>query len=125
MSAIWSLRGRKLTLARATEDGVWIASMLSMSFVISAVVVARLAAAQPLIGAEPQPCNPLIDGTYCATQGGRLRNAPTSTGAGVAPIQSLSGDLSLGQDSPATFGGISISGNNTVCIGLLRRGTCN
>jgi hypothetical protein len=70
------------------------------------------------------PCDPLIDGTYCATQGGRLRDQTTAP-ANMGSIQSLSGDLSLGQTSIATFGGISVSGNNTVCIGLLRRGSCN
>ena len=47
-----------------------------------------------------------------------------TSSVGMAPIQSLSGDLSLGQDQPATFGGISFSGN-TICIGLLRRESCN
>ena len=72
----------------------------------------------------PEPCNPVIDGTYCATQGGRLSDQTTDS-ANMESIQSLSGDLSLGQSSIATFGGISVSGNNTVCLGLLRRESCN
>jgi len=80
--------------------------------------------AQSPTGAAPEPCNPVIDGTYCATQGGRL-SRDSSASANMGSIQSLSGDLSLGQSSIATFGGISVSGNNTVCIGLLRRGACN
>jgi hypothetical protein len=43
----------------------------------------------------------------------------------MAPIQSLSGDLSLGQSNPGTFAGITLSGNNTICIGFLRRASCN
>jgi len=79
--------------------------------------------AQLPTSAAPQPCDPLIDGTYCATQGGRLSDRGSSIN--MAPIQSLSNDLSLGQSNPGTFAGISISGNNTVCIGLLRRASCN
>ena len=80
--------------------------------------------AQLPTGNAQQPCDPLIDGTYCATQGGRLSRQTTAP-ANMGSIQSLSSDLSLGQTSIATFGGISVSGNNTVCIGLLRRGSCN
>jgi len=95
-----------------------------------AVIVAVLAtsaavgtATAQLPGAAPQPCDPLIDGTYCATQGGRLSDGNSSIN--MQPIQSLSGDLSLGQTNPGTFAGITLSGNNTVCIGLLRRASCN
>lgn len=73
-------------------------------------------------GAES--CNPLIDGTYCATQGGRVSRGGSSS-VNMGSIQSLSRDLSLGQDSPATFAGISFSGGNTTCIGLFRRASCN
>jgi len=74
--------------------------------------------------AGAKPCDPLIDGTYCATQGGRAFSGSSSS-VNMGSIQSLSGDLSLGQDSPATFAGISFSGNNTTCLGLLRRASCN
>jgi hypothetical protein len=95
-----------------------------IAFAILVALPAQMAAAQSPTGTAPQSCDPLIDGTYCATQGGSLRNTPVRSGGGMAPMQSLSGDLSLGQDSPATLGGISISGNTT-CVGLLRRGACN
>jgi putative hemolysin len=71
-----------------------------------------------------QPCEPLIDGTYCATQGGRLSRT-TPSQVGMAPIQSLGGDLSLGQTQPGTLGGITFNGGGTICIGFLRRGACN
>jgi hypothetical protein len=72
-----------------------------------------------------QPCDPLIDGTYCATQGGRLSERSSSSSVNMAPIQSLSGDLALGQEQPATFAGVSFSSNNSICIGIFRRGACN
>jgi hypothetical protein len=98
---------------------------LVLSIGISAIGFVKATIAQSPTSAATQPCDPLIDGTYCATQGGRLANRTAQSSFGMAPIQSLSGDLSLGQDQPATFGGISFSGNNTICIGLLRRGGCN
>jgi hypothetical protein len=60
----------------------------------------------------PQPCNPLIDGTYCA-----------SANAG-APIASLSSDLALGGDPPATLGAITFSSGHNACIGLFGRSSC-
>ena len=97
-----------------------------------AALVATLAAgsfggtgtAQQPAGTGAQPCDPLIDGTYCATQGGRVSRGSSSS-VNMGSIQSLSGDLSLGQDSPATFAGISFSGGNSTCIGLFRRASCN
>jgi len=83
------------------------------------------ALAQLPTGSGQEPCNPLIDGTYCATQGGRAFESSGSSSVNMAPIQSLSGDLSLGQEQPATFAGVSFSSNNSICIGLLRRGACN
>jgi hypothetical protein len=61
----------------------------------------------------PPPCNPLIDGTYCAS----------AAAAGIAPVQSLSSDLAIG-NPPATLGAINFSGNGSTCIGLLRWGSC-
>jgi hypothetical protein len=63
---------------------------------------------------QPQPCNPAIDGTYCA-----------SADNGAAPaMQSLSSDLAIRGDDAATFGGITFSGSGSACIGLLRQMTC-
>jgi hypothetical protein len=75
---------------------------------------------QPL--PPPLPCNPVIDGTYCASQGGSPVTAQSP--AGVAPMQSLSSDLAMGGDPPATLGAISFSGAGSGCIGLLRRMAC-
>ena len=68
------------------------------------------------------PCNPLVDGTYCASAAGSSVNGLQSP-AGIVPIQSLSSDLAIG-DPPATLGAITFSGNGSTCIGLLRRMSC-
>ena len=74
--------------------------------------------------AMAQPCNPVIDGTYCGTNmspQGVSRSRPT-----FAPIESIGSDILVGQDSdPATLGAITFRGNGTRCIGLLRRGACS
>jgi Protein of unknown function (DUF3551) len=66
----------------------------------------------------PRPCNPVIDGTYCASAGS------DSTQSGIAPIQSLSSDLSIGADPPATLGAITFNSDGSDCIGLFRRMSC-
>jgi Protein of unknown function (DUF3551) len=65
----------------------------------------------------PGPCNPVINGTYCATAGG-------ATSQSIAPIQSLSSDLAIGTDPPATLGAITFNSNGTNCIALFRRMSC-
>jgi hypothetical protein len=65
----------------------------------------------------PQQCNPAIDGTYCATAGA----APPPS---IAPIQSLSSDLAVGSDPPATLGAITFNSDGTNCIALFRRMSC-
>jgi hypothetical protein len=77
-----------------------------------------------MTGAQ-QPCNPVIDGTYCASQPIRRpsQSAPGRSGVTIQPVQSIANDLSLNRDQPGTFGAISFQGSST-CIGLLRRGAC-
>jgi Protein of unknown function (DUF3551) len=68
---------------------------------------------------QQQSCNPLIDGTYCATQGGPLGPPP------MPHIQSMASDLGIGGgDPPATLGAITFSGSGATCIGLFRRLSC-
>jgi hypothetical protein len=69
-----------------------------------------------------QPCNPVIDGTYCASAGGNAAVVSQSS-SGMPAMQSLSSDLGIGGDTAATLGGINISGGST-CIGLFRRMSC-
>ena len=91
-----------------------------------AIPIAVFLTLLPGEAARPQEsCNPVIDGTYCATQQSRR---PSSTRSGgrvtMQPVQSIASDLSLdGGDMPGTFGAIMFQGNS-VCIGLLRRGAC-
>jgi hypothetical protein len=90
----------------------------------------RLAAAAAVLVSTPhassiaqQPCNPVIDGTYCATQMPRGSTAAQS-GPMMNPIRDLGRSITGEPTSPATLGGISFRGGTT-CIGLLRRGACN
>src|SRR5262245_57180704 len=73
-----------------------------------------------------QPCNPVIDGTYCAEQG-RFSSSVSSSGRSMPnlqPIQSIANDIMPDPDRPATLGAINFRGGSN-CIGLLRRGACN
>jgi len=74
--------------------------------------------------AMAEPCNPVVDGTYCASQG-PLGDPPTQP-SGMSPIQqSLTSDLSLAQsrEQPATLGAITFQGGRQ-CIGLFRTASC-
>ena len=73
--------------------------------------------------ASAQPCNPVIDGTYCATQMPRT-NTPSQSRVTMTPIQDIGSAISTSSNSTGTLGGISFRGGST-CIGLLRRGNCN
>ena len=73
--------------------------------------------------AQQQPCNPVIDGTYCATQmprGTRLNRREVHQ----SDPGHREGDLGE-SNSPGTLGGISFRSGGTTCIGLLRRGNCS
>lgn len=66
-----------------------------------------------------QTCNPVIDGMYCAAQGGPVNLPP------MPHIQSMASDLGIGGgDSPASLGAITFSGSGSTCIGLFRRMSC-
>jgi len=71
-----------------------------------------------------QPCNPVIDGTYCAEEASR-RPSNAASPTRFAPIRNIGDDFLTGQDQPATIGAITFRGNGTRCIGLLRRGACS
>lgn len=71
-----------------------------------------------------EPCNPIIDGTYCATNMPKHR-APVAPARGMTPL----GDYSrlvpsaVVGGTPGTLIGIGVQGDRT-CFGLLRRSTC-
>jgi hypothetical protein len=77
--------------------------------------------------AYAQPCNPVIDGTYCASQ-----PDPALTGGGSGSDPLYSARVGIGTDptqpglydQPATLGAITFGGGAS-CIGLLRRARCN
>ena len=87
-----------------------------------AVVLLTLSAVEHAAAAEP--CNPAIDGTYCATQMPARRSNETLKSARITPLPSLGSDLSYSNDQPATFGAIVISGGRK-CAGLFMREKCN
>jgi len=59
---------------------------------------------------QAQSCNPLTDGTYCASASRQ--------------IQSLSNDLAIGQDPAATLGASTFSAGHNACIGLFGPSSC-
>jgi hypothetical protein len=76
--------------------------------------------------ASAQPCNPVIDGTYCATQGPRARHADApARGPNLRPIEGLGSDLMNRNEQPATLGGITLRGGASNCISFMRRSSCN
>jgi hypothetical protein len=86
--------------------------------------VAVLVMPSELTGVAAQPCNPVIDGTYCATQMGRAQpSGPTSRG--MQSIEGIAGDILIDQNQPATLGAITFQGDRSRCIGLLRRSNCS
>ena len=72
-----------------------------------------------------QPCNPAIDGTYCAEMG-RKPVVSTPPSRSSLAIEGLGSSLMpTPYDQPATLGAITFSGDGSRCIGLLRRVNCN
>lgn len=78
--------------------------------------------------AAAQPCNPIVDGTYCAEQMPSSRTRSQSSSSGPPPMRSLSSDLSISTDyydKPATIGAVTFRGNGQRCVGLMFQGRCN
>ena len=70
-----------------------------------------------------QPCNPVIDGTYCASQ--PIRQSGTSgRDANGTPMIGMGRDLASTRDEAVTFGAITFRGDGTRCVGLMRGGNC-
>jgi hypothetical protein len=70
-----------------------------------------------------QPCNPAIDGTYCAEQMGRGSGSTVTTSRSNPSLGREAFSIVRDND-PATFGAITFGGG-TGCIGILRRSGCN
>ncbi len=69
-----------------------------------------------------EPCNPVIDGTYCASLPKRSQTPSSPTPVQLQPIQSIARDV-LGDSQTATLGRITFQGAAT-CIGTIRRAAC-
>jgi hypothetical protein len=72
-----------------------------------------------------EPCNPIVDGTYCATQMPKNRGYVGSS-SGMKPLDDYSRlvpSAAVG-GSPGTLIGFSVQGSRS-CFGLLRRSVCD
>jgi hypothetical protein len=67
-------------------------------------------------------CNPVTDGTYCATQMPRSRTQPSLS---PPPYRSMTSELGLTQERPAAFGAVIFRGGGSRCVGGLFRGGCS
>jgi hypothetical protein len=92
-------------------------------------VIGRFAAASLAVfagaSAMAQPCNPAVDGTYCAENG--VRRGPGSS-SGPASRQSLDFDWAFKSSSgetTGTLGAITFGSDGSRCVGLIRRVNCN
>jgi hypothetical protein len=98
-------------------------SMRIRTFVIS--LVAGWLAVSGTAKAE-EPCNPIVDGTYCATQ--MLKKGTTTSSSGrmkaIDDMTRLVPSSSVGNTAPGTLVGISFQGGGS-CFGLLRRSVCD
>lgn len=93
----------------------------------SRIAIAALLALASASAATAQPCNPVIDGTYCAEQmpkRGKSKTTASRSSAKMQPIQNTARDQLPSYDTPATWGGISFSNTGERCVGLMRRGRC-
>lgn len=79
----------------------------------------------PGTAAGAEPCNPVIDGTYCASQAIRPPSSNMGSTGGLPTIENSFGSIGAGIGQPATLGAITFQSNGVRCIGLLRRGACN
>ena len=84
-----------------------------------------LAGSLTAAAAAEEPCNPIIDGTYCATNMPKNRGYVRPSG-GMTPLEDYSRlvpSAAVG-GTPGTLIGIGTQGKRT-CFGLLRRSACD
>jgi hypothetical protein len=93
-------------------------SATTVLFLAGALVAPQPASAQ-------QPCNPVIDGTYCAENMSRQRVPPPNRpNLSSGSVHSIGTDLAVGYDNPGSFGTITFRGSGEACVGLLFRSSC-
>jgi hypothetical protein len=90
------------------------------------LTAAFLAASLTGAAAADEPCNPIIDGTYCATnmpkKSGQVRSSSSSM-TELEDYSRLVPSAAVG-GTPGTLIGIGTRGERT-CFGLLRRSACD
>ena len=89
------------------------------------LATAMLAGSLTGAAAADEPCNPIIDGTYCATNMPKNRGYVRSS-SGMTPLEDYSRlmpSAAVG-GTPGTLIGLGTQGNRT-CFGLLRRSACD
>ena len=89
------------------------------------LATAMLAGSFTGAAAADEPCNPIIDGTYCATNMPKNRGTARSSG-GMTPLEDYSRlvpSAAVG-GTPGTLIGIGVQGKSS-CFGLLRRSACD
>jgi hypothetical protein len=85
-----------------------------------------LAASLTAAAAADEPCNPIIDGTYCATNMPKKTGYVRSSGSSMTGLEDhsrLVPSAAVG-GTPGTLIGIGTRGDRT-CFGLLRRSACD
>ena len=78
-----------------------------------------------------QPCNPAVDGTYCATDGIKKKTDMPSTDSrrnDLSPTRDVGffnaiSDVQFYEQQPATLGAITFGASGR-CIGIIRRVNC-
>lgn len=89
-----------------------------------AVAAAMFVPAMPMPHVLAQPCNPIVDGTYCAEHMAKSSRPAGSSSLGLTPIRPSGTDFIYIPEQPATLGSITFRGNGERCVGLLFRGGC-
>src|SRR4051812_39355548 len=98
-----------------------------MIFRATIILLTLTAALAVSPAAAQQPCNPVIDGTYCAENMSRVRvdDRNRVNDLSSSAVRGLGTDLAVGYDNnPATFGTITFRGTGDRCVGLLFRSSC-
>jgi len=106
---------------------IWMAWLSLFPRAVTRIVMTMIAAFALGSSATAQPCNPVIDGTYCAEnmpKGSSKARAKQRTSPQIQPVQPIRDPSSTSYDTPATWGGISFSNTGERCVGLMRRGRC-
>jgi hypothetical protein len=73
-------------------------------------------------GSMAQPCNPAVDGTYCAENGVRPR--PDGSSGSRQRIDFDWSFKSSSGESTGTLGAITFGSDGSRCVGLIRRVNC-